>query len=44
MVAAGVTGAGIAAHAIATNIQKKNLINDLVKEGRDSEQELRMEK
>jgi hydrogenase small subunit len=34
--AAGLTVAGVAAHAIGTNIRKKQLIRDLVDEGRDS--------
>ncbi|MCB0632451.1 MAG: hydrogenase small subunit [Saprospiraceae bacterium] len=34
------TGAGIAAHAIATNLRKKRLIDSLIAEGKESEQEL----
>ena len=38
--AAGVTVAGIAAHAIGTNLRKKKLIDNLVQEGKDSEKDL----
>ncbi len=41
MVAAGVTAAGIAVHAIATNVRKKKLVDDLVAEGKESEKELK---
>jgi hydrogenase small subunit len=34
------TVAGIAAHAIATNIRKKKLIDNLIVEGKESEKEL----
>ncbi|MCB0637579.1 MAG: hydrogenase small subunit [Lewinella sp.] len=39
-VAAGATAVGVAAHALATNLRKKKLIDNLVKEGKDAEQEL----
>jgi hydrogenase small subunit len=39
-IAAGVTAAGIAAHAIGTNIRKKKLIKQHVTEGRKSAKEL----
>lgn len=38
--AAGVTVAGIAAHAIGTNLRKKKLIDNLVQEGKESEKDL----
>lgn len=38
--AAGVTVAGIAAHAIGTNMRKKKLIDNLVQEGKESEKDL----
>ena len=41
MAAAGATAVGIAAHAIATNVRKKKLINSLVSEGKDAEDELK---
>lgn len=40
LVAAGVTAAGIAAHAIGTNLRKRKLIKNLVDEGREAESEL----
>jgi hydrogenase small subunit len=39
-IALGVTAAGIAAHAIMTNIRKKELISDLVGEGKETEKEI----
>ena len=36
-VALGVTAAGIAAHAIMTNVRKKELISDLIGEGKETE-------
>lgn len=39
-VALGATAAGIAIHAVATNVRKKNLIRNLQKEGREGEHEL----
>lgn len=41
MVALGVTAAGLAAHAIATNLRKTKIVDDLIKEGKESEQELK---
>ena len=41
MVALGVTAAGIAAHAVATNLRKHKIVEDLVAEGKESEQELK---
>lgn len=38
--AAAVTAAGIAGHAIMTNIRKKRLIKDLIDEGKDAEKAL----
>jgi hydrogenase small subunit len=40
LAAAGVTAAGLAAHAIATNIQKTKLIDDLIEEGKEAEHDL----
>lgn len=40
LAAAAVTGAGIVAHAIATNVRKKKLISGLIEEGKESEKEL----
>ena len=40
MVAAGATAAGVAAHAIATNLQKKKIIRNLVSEGVESRETL----
>jgi hydrogenase small subunit len=40
LAAAAVTGAGIAAHAIATNVRKSRLIKNLIQEGKESEKEL----
>lgn len=42
-VALGVTAAGIAAHAVATNLRKKKMIDNLISEGKESEQELKAE-
>ncbi len=39
-VALGVTAAGIAAHAIMTNVRKKELISDLIGEGKETEKEI----
>jgi len=36
-VALGVTAVGIAAHAVMTNIRKKELISDLIVEGKETE-------
>lgn len=41
LVALGVTAAGIAAHAVATNLRKHKLVEDLISEGKQSEQELK---
>lgn len=41
LVALGVTAAGIAAHAVATNLRKHKLVEDLIAEGKQSEQELK---
>ncbi len=41
MVALGVTAAGIAAHAIATNLRKTKVLNELIAEGKQSEKELK---
>lgn len=41
MVALGVTAAGIAAHAVATNLRKHKIVEDLIAEGKESEQELK---
>lgn len=41
MVALGVTAAGIAAHAVATNLRKHKIVEDLISEGKESEQELK---
>lgn len=41
MVALGVTAAGLAAHAIATNLRKTKIVDDLIQEGKDSEHELK---
>ena len=40
MVAAGVTAAGIAAHAIATNFRKAKVIDEHIEEGKEAEKEL----
>ncbi len=40
-VALGVTAAGIAAHAVMTNIRKNRLVRQLEKEGQQSEQDLK---
>ncbi len=39
-IAAGATAAGLTAHAIATNIRKKKLIQSAIQEGREAEKEL----
>ncbi|WP_373552156.1 hydrogenase small subunit [Haliscomenobacter sp.] len=39
-VALGATVAGIAAHAIMTNVRKKELISDLIGEGKETEREI----
>lgn len=39
-IALGATAVGVAAHAIATNIQKKKLIKDITEEGKESEKKL----
>jgi hydrogenase small subunit len=39
-VALGVTATAIAAHAVATNLRKKKLVSQLVKEGKQSEKDL----
>lgn len=41
LVAAGVTAAGIAGHAVATNLRKNRLIADRISEGKESEKELK---
>ncbi len=41
MVALGVTAAGLAAHAIATNLRKRNVVDELIAEGKQSENELK---
>jgi hydrogenase small subunit len=41
MVALGVTAAGLAAHAIATNLRKHKLVDELIAEGKQSEHELK---
>lgn len=41
MIALGVTGAAIGAHVIATNLRKHKVVEDLVSEGKKSEQELK---
>ncbi|MBL7844106.1 MAG: hydrogenase small subunit [Cyclobacteriaceae bacterium] len=40
-VALGVTAAGIAAHAVVTNLRKGKMINNLISEGKESEQQLK---
>jgi len=40
LAAAAATGAGLAAHAIATNFRKSHLIDNLIAEGKESEKEL----
>ncbi|MGE0589102.1 MAG: hydrogenase small subunit [Cyclobacteriaceae bacterium] len=40
LVALGVTAAGVAAHAVATNLRKHKMVEDLIDEGKESEQEL----
>jgi hydrogenase small subunit len=40
MVALGVTAAGIAAHAVATNLRKKQVLDTLIEEGKESEKQL----
>ncbi len=41
MVALGVTAAGVAAHAVATNLRKHKLVAGLIDEGKKSEEELK---
>jgi len=41
MVALGVTAAGLAAHAIATNLRKHKVVDELIAEGKQSEHELK---
>jgi len=41
LVALGVTAAGLAAHAVATNLRKDKIIDGLIEEGKNSEQELK---
>lgn len=41
MVALGVTATGLAAHAVATNLRKHKIVEDLIEEGKQSEQELK---
>lgn len=43
LVALGVTAAGIAAHAVATNMRKSKVIDNLISEGKASEQALKNE-
>ena len=40
MVAAGVTAAGLAAHVIVTNFKKAKLIDNLIREGKESEKDI----
>jgi hydrogenase small subunit len=40
LVALGVTAAGIAAHAVATNLRKHKIVEDLIAEGKQSDKEL----
>lgn len=40
MVAMGATAAGIAIHAVATNLRKHKMVEDLIDEGKESEKEL----
>lgn len=40
LVALGATAAGIAAHAVATNLRKHKMVDDLIDEGKESEKEL----
>jgi hydrogenase small subunit len=40
-IALGVTATGLAAHAIVTNLRKHKIVEDLVAEGKKSEQELK---
>jgi hydrogenase small subunit len=40
-VALGVTVAGIAAHAVVTNLRKGKMIDTLISEGKESEHELK---
>jgi hydrogenase small subunit len=42
-VALGVTAAGVVAHAIATNLRKGKMIDNLISEGKESEHELKDE-
>ncbi|MEK6781585.1 MAG: [Ni/Fe] hydrogenase small subunit, partial [Bacteroidota bacterium] len=41
MIALGVTAAGIAAHAVATNLRKHKMVEDLIDQGKVSDQELK---
>jgi hydrogenase small subunit len=41
LTALGITAAGIAAHAVATNLRKTKTIDNLISEGRQSEQQLK---
>jgi hydrogenase small subunit len=41
MVALGVTAAGIAAHAVATNLRKHKIVEDLIEEGKQSDIDLK---
>ena len=41
MVALGATAAAIGVHAIATNLRKSKVVDDLIEEGKQSEQELK---
>lgn len=43
MVALGATAAGIAIHAVATNLRKHKIVESLIDEGKQSEQELEKE-
>jgi hydrogenase small subunit len=36
----GVTAAGVAAHAVVTNLRKHKMVEDLIQEGKESEKEL----
>ncbi len=40
MVALGVTAAGLAAHAVATNLRKGKVVDELISEGKQAEKEL----
>ncbi|MFN8340728.1 MAG: hydrogenase small subunit [Cyclobacteriaceae bacterium] len=43
MTALGVTAAGLAVHAVATNLRKHKVVEDLIEEGKQSEQELKQD-